>query len=83
VAYGGERHITVVPEIEMPCHSTCALASYPQFGCGNPVGDYDMDYPSINYLVDLYSLGSPERWLSERRPDEVMGIFPANISIAR
>ena len=33
VAYAAARHITVVPEIEMPGHSTAALTAYPQFGC--------------------------------------------------
>ncbi len=33
VAYAAERQITVVPEIEMPGHSSAALAAYPQFGC--------------------------------------------------
>jgi len=32
VAYAAERHITVVPEIEMPGHAAAAIASYPQFG---------------------------------------------------
>jgi hexosaminidase len=37
VAYAAERHITVVPEIEMPGHSGAALAAYPQLGCtGGP-----------------------------------------------
>ena len=34
VAYAAQRHITVVPEIEMPGHSTAALSAYPQFSCG-------------------------------------------------
>jgi hexosaminidase len=33
VAYAAARHITVVPEIEMPGHATAALTAYPQFGC--------------------------------------------------
>ncbi len=33
VKYAAARHITVVPEIEMPGHSLAALASYPQFAC--------------------------------------------------
>jgi len=33
VAYAAERFITVIPEIEMPGHSTAALAAYPEFGC--------------------------------------------------
>ncbi len=37
VAYATERHITVVPEIEMPGHAVAALASYPQYSCtGGP-----------------------------------------------
>ncbi len=33
VAYAKERHITVIPEIELPGHASAALAAYPQFGC--------------------------------------------------
>jgi hexosaminidase len=33
VAYAAERHVTVVPEIEMPGHSTAALAAYPELAC--------------------------------------------------
>jgi hexosaminidase len=37
VAYAAARHITIVPEIEMPGHSTAALAAYPEFSCtGGP-----------------------------------------------
>jgi hexosaminidase len=35
VAYAAARHITVVPEIEMPGHSSAALTAYPQFACPN------------------------------------------------
>ncbi len=35
VAYAAERHIQIVPEIELPGHVYAALASYPQFAC-NP-----------------------------------------------
>lgn len=33
VDYARERHITILPEIEMPGHAQAALASYPQLGC--------------------------------------------------
>ncbi len=33
VAYAKARHITVIPEIELPGHASAALAAYPQFGC--------------------------------------------------
>jgi hexosaminidase len=33
VRYAAERHITVIPEIEMPGHSSAAIAAYPQLSC--------------------------------------------------
>lgn len=38
VGYAAARHITIIPEIEMPGHSQAILAAYPEFGCtGNKV----------------------------------------------
>lgn len=37
VDYALDRHIQIIPEIDMPGHMLAALASYPQFGCsGGP-----------------------------------------------
>jgi len=37
VAYAATKHITIVPEIEMPGHSCAALAAYPELSCsGGP-----------------------------------------------
>jgi hexosaminidase len=33
ITYAKARYITVVPEIELPGHSSAALAAYPEFGC--------------------------------------------------
>lgn len=33
VAYAKARYITVIPEIELPGHSSAALAAYPELGC--------------------------------------------------
>jgi hexosaminidase len=33
VAYAASRHITVIPEIEMPGHAQAAIAAYPFLGC--------------------------------------------------
>ena len=33
VAYAQARHVTVVPEIDMPGHTNAALASYPELNC--------------------------------------------------
>ncbi len=34
VAYAAERHITVVPEVDMPGHMQAAVAAYPELGNG-------------------------------------------------
>ena len=36
IAYASERNITIVPEIEMPGHSTEVLATYPELACDLP-----------------------------------------------
>jgi hexosaminidase len=33
VKYAADRHITIIPEIELPGHSTAVLAAYPSLGC--------------------------------------------------
>lgn len=33
IKYAKERHITVIPEIELPGHASAAIAAYPQLGC--------------------------------------------------
>ena len=40
VAYAAAKHITIIPEIELPGHSLAALAAYPEFG--NKKGTYDV-----------------------------------------
>ncbi|UGY91689.1 beta-N-acetylhexosaminidase [Streptomyces gobiensis] len=37
VAYAAERHITVVPEIDVPGHSQAAIAAYPELGNADAV----------------------------------------------
>lgn len=37
VAYAAERHIEIVPEVDLPGHSSAILAAYPELGCsGGP-----------------------------------------------
>lgn len=37
VEYAAKRHVTIIPEIEIPGHSLAALSSYPEFSCtGGP-----------------------------------------------
>ncbi len=37
VKYASDRHITIIPEIEMPGHAQASLAAYPEYSCtGGP-----------------------------------------------
>jgi hexosaminidase len=74
VAYAQQRHITIVPEIEMPGHSTAGVASYPQYSC-NPSYPYSMDDINTDYAV--YSPGTPGTFqFLEDILTEVIGLFP-------
>lgn len=65
VAYAQERHINVVPEIEMPGHSQAIVAAYPELGSlGKPVPvlfNYDladqlnMEESTIQFMFDVLS----------------------------
>lgn len=33
IAYAAERYITIIPEIDLPGHTSAVLASYPELGC--------------------------------------------------
>lgn len=41
VAYAKDRHINVIPEIDMPGHFTAAMAAYPEYSC-TPDGKHEV-----------------------------------------
>ena len=43
VKYAAERYITIIPEIEMPGHSSAAIAAYPELSC---FPNEDTKYPT-------------------------------------
>jgi hexosaminidase len=76
VEYATERHITIIPEIEMPGHAQAALAAYPALGCtGGP-------YQTAIYwgvFEDVYCAGKEETFnFLEDVLDEVLPLFPAH-----
>jgi hexosaminidase len=51
VQYAEKRYITVIPEIELPAHSTAALAAYPNLSCtGSYSYPYVIDKKVFNYV---------------------------------
>ena len=75
VAYAAERHITVIPEIEMPGHSVAALAAYPELGCTG--GPYEV-FCEWGVFPDIFCVGKDAtiKFLEDIL-DEVCEIFPS------
>ena len=79
VSYAGERHIEVIPEIEMPAHSNAALAAYPLLAC--PVVDkYIGVLPGLggNHADVIFCAGNDRVFtFLQGVLDEVLELFPS------
>lgn len=79
VAYAQERHIEVIPEIEMPAHSNAALAAYPLLAC--PVVDkYIGVLPGLggNHADIIFCAGNDSVFtFLQEVLDEVLELFPS------
>jgi len=77
IQYAKERHITIVPEIEMPGHSTAAIASYSWLGTSKK----EIEVP-IKFGVgkDVYNVTNPRvtEFLTDVL-DEVIALFPSEV----
>ena len=73
VEYAAQRHITVVPEIEMPGHAQSAIAAYPQFGVTGKAPVVSADWGVHPYL---YNTDDATFAFLEDVVGEVMAVFP-------
>jgi len=71
VAYAAERHINVMPEIEMPGHSMEVVHAYPETGCLKPDGT------PVDFSYDICPSSDATYALFEAVLEEVMDIFPS------
>jgi hexosaminidase len=76
VAYASERQITIVPEIEMPGHSSELFAAYPEWSCR---GEYLPVRPGSYWPnKDILCAGNDEVFtFLEDVIDEVVELFPS------
>lgn len=75
VAYAAARHITIVPEIEMPGHALAPIRAYPELGTGVvPPRGIESDWGVFPYLfnVEDQTFGFLQDVLTE-----VMALFPS------
>jgi len=75
VKYAADRHVTIIPEIEMPGHALAALTAYPAIGCTG--GPYQTGR-TWGVFDDVYCAGKEETFaFQEGVLDEVMELFPS------
>ncbi len=76
VAYAAKRNITIVPEIEMPGHTTAALVAYPEFSCTG--GPFPMPGGAKNCPYPNFCVGNEKTYMFlEQVLTEVMALFPS------
>ena len=77
VAYAAERHITVIPEVEMPGHAMAALAAYPELACGHGPKHFETS-GRWGVLDDVFCPGKEQTFeFLEGVLDEVLELFPS------
>lgn len=74
VAYANQRHITIVPEIEMPGHAVAALAAYPEYSCTG--GPFEVA-KKWGVLDDVFCPKEETFTFLEDILTEVMALFPS------
>jgi hexosaminidase len=80
VAYARTRHITIVPEIEMPGHASAAVAAYPQLGvAGNAVLTSDGVHPPADWGVypSIFNVDDATFAFLEDVLSETLELFPS------
>ncbi len=78
VAYAKSRHITVVPEIDIPAHSIAAIAAYPELSCtGAPAEVKDSNHGGMS---NVFCPGKETTFeFVENVLLEVFDLFPSKI----
>ncbi len=74
VKYAAERHVTIIPEIEMPGHCLPAMACYPELGC-------DIEKrPSDAFRTNVFCAGkeATQKFIRDIL-DETIELFPSKI----
>ncbi len=75
IQYAAERHVNIIPEIDLPGHMQAALASYPWLGCTG--GPYEV-WKRWGVSDDVLCAGNEATMLFvEDVLNEVMDLFPS------
>ncbi len=77
IQYAEERFIRVIPEIDVPGHSSAAIAAYPELSCTKE----EINVPTkFGIFEDIYCAGHDFTYeFMENVLDEVLSLFPSEI----
>lgn len=75
IAYAAQRHVTIIPEIDLPGHMLAVLAAYPELGCTG--GPYEVS-PTWGVFQDVLCIGNKKSMeFLKNVMDEIVKIFPS------
>lgn len=77
VSYAKDRHVTILPEIDVPGHSMAALAAYPELSCTG--GDFRVNVGNKFYTLEDNALCAGNELtyaFMEKVLSEVAALFP-------
>lgn len=74
VKYAKDRHITIIPEIEMPGHSQAVIATYPKLGCDIKPVEVATKW---GIFEEIYCTQEATFTFLENVLDEVLELFPS------
>ncbi len=77
VAFAAQRHITIVPEIEMPGHSNAAIAAYPELGNKVEIAAGGGDTKFMGRYDNVYNVDDSTVQFLKNVLDEIMDLFPS------
>jgi hexosaminidase len=75
VRYASDRHVMVIPEIEMPAHVSAVLAAHPELSCTG--GPFTVPTGGLWPITDIYCAGNDSTFsFLENVLAEVVKLFP-------
>jgi len=74
IAFGKEHFVEIIPEIEMPGHSTAALSAYPEFSCSGEAREVAGNWGVFE--SGIYCTQDTSLWFVKEILSEVCDLFP-------
>lgn len=76
IAYAAQRHVEIVPELDIPGHTVAVLAAYPELGCSHTQGEPKEMGKTVNQMLCAHN---PQVYtLYDDIIREVAALFPSS-----